>query len=148
MMQTEMTFVQLREWIIETIGTIEIIPELPEKNVANSRFVSLYLKSIRQSDSTAQRPVKNYMKLILSYLITIYSDKQHESDNFISELLVSAMTNKGLEVDPDNLSTEEWISFGIIPRPSLLIHVPLGCIVDAGTTKLVERPLVINGSFK
>ena len=58
----------------------------------------------------------------LNYLVTSWGQNQH---HILTQFMFAVMENPQLEVRTDPLPLVVWSSFGIPPRPSFLLQVPL-----------------------
>ena len=141
------TFGQVLNWVCEVLGEVKVSAE-PPQNSPETKFVSLYLKDIETSPSTGVKPVGDRLQLILSYLVTVNSKDLDSINSDIVKLAFSAMTSENIEPVFTPLSASEWNSFGVTPRPSFIIKIPLNYdIKDIPIAKLVEKPLVIKEGF-
>lgn len=145
---TKTIYNNLKNWIVNLLGNIDVVPSPPSTEITDKISVSLYLKNITKSRSTGSRPVKNNIQLTLSFLVTVNSKNMHDINNLITALTLSAISKEDIEIDFTGLSPSEWLSFGIVPRPSLLINVPLNCKTEVQDVKLVEKPMIIKSHGK
>ena len=144
---TDTIFKLLCNWACEVLGEVNVSDE-PPQNFPETKFVSLYLKDIETSPTTGLKPVGNRLQIILSYLVTVNSNDFGNNNRDIAKLAFSAMMAENFEPVFTPLSSGEWHSFGVAPRPSFLIKIPLNHdIKDMPVAKRVEKPLVVKERF-
>jgi hypothetical protein len=93
--------------------------------------------------STNRRPP---LQLILRYLVSAWSDKPEDAHQLLVQLMFSAMENKDFQVELESIPMTVWTAFGVAPRPSFVLRVPLRKERPEPETLLVREPLRVQTS--
>ena len=114
----------LKDWIGTVIPGIAVTFDAPGDGKAASRGISVYLLEVLQAlpPSTLKR---SPLQLTLRYLITTSADSAGDAHKMIGQLALAALDHSGFVVEAESLPIELWRAFGIAPRPSLVLRVPL-----------------------
>ena len=135
---------RLKDWVGTVIegGDVSLAP--PE-NQRTGRGVGLYLLELVQSPppSSNKRPP---LQLALRYLITAWSGTPEDAHQMLVALMFAAMENKEFQVELEPLPVAVWTAFGVPPRPSFILRVPLRQERPQPQTKLVREPLRVESS--
>src|SRR6266850_5283921 len=117
----------------------------PPDNQRAGRGVGLYLLELVQSPppSSNKRPP---LQLALRYLITAWSGTPEDAHQMLVALMFAAMENKEFQVELEPLPVTVWTAFGVPPRPSFILRVPLRQERPQPQTKLVREPLRVESS--
>jgi len=132
---------RLRDWIQKTLD----VPEptlLPPSDDQKGRGVSLYLLELMDKPPTrgTKRPP---LQLSLRYLVTTWAKDPEKAHQLLGDLVFAAMEKPEFEVDLDPIPATAWAAFGVIPRPSFILRVPLQKKLPEPPIKYVLEPLVI-----
>lgn len=135
---------RLKDWVGSVIPGVELSLEAPGTK-KTGRGVGLYLLELVQSPppSTSKRPP---LQVVLRYLVTAWSDKPEDAHQMLVELMFAAMENMDFQVELEPIPLAVWSAFGVPPRPSFLVRVPLRQERPLPPTKLVREPLKIQMS--
>ena len=135
---------RLKDWVGGAIEGVQLSLAAPDA-VKTGRGVGLYLLELIQSPppSTGRRPP---LQLTLRYLITAWSDKPEDAHQILVELMFAAMDNKDFQVELEPIPLSVWTAFGVVPRPSFILRMPLRRERPERETKLVLEPLKIHSS--
>ncbi len=107
--------------------------------------VNLYLlelnpiPKIRERDGTT-------LQCSLRYLLSTWAETPQESHHLLGTLAFAAMEHTEFEVDFEPLSPACWTAFGVEPRPSFFLRLPVRQHRDILPTKFVTHPLVLQPS--
>ncbi len=130
----------LKEWVQQTLDVS--VSLVPPADVPSDRGVNLYLLEL--ADKPPLRGTKRPpLQVSLRYLVTTWSDDVEEAHRWLGELLFGAMENSEFEVELDAIPATTWAAFGVTPRPSFILRVPLRLERPEPDTKLVRFPLVL-----
>lgn len=136
-------FQQVCDWVRGTLGEVEITAE-PPQNASDTVTVSIYFKNMDISPAVGVSSVGKRLQLLAAYLITIASPNRDDANNAIVKLAFSAMLTGNFTPVFNPLSAEEWLAFGVAPKPALMIHMPITYEIEGAVAKRVEYPLEIN----
>jgi len=127
----------LKEWIGSVIEGAELSFAAPDAK-KTGRGVGIYLLELVQSrpPSTTRRPP---LQLALRYLITAWSDGPEDAHQILVTLMLAAMENKEFEVELEPIPLSVWTAFGMPPRPSFILRVPLRQERPQPQTKMVRE---------
>jgi hypothetical protein len=65
------------------------------------------------------------LRLTLRYLVTTWAGEPVKAHRMLGELVFAAMEKEDCEVELEPLSAPVWQAFGVPPRPSFVMRVPL-----------------------
>ena len=135
---------RLKNWIDGVISGVEVSLSPPEDQ-RKGRGVGLYLLELVQSPapSTTKRPP---LQIALRYLVTTWSENPEDSHQMLVELMFAAMENNDFQVEPEPIHASGWTAFGVPPRPSFILRVPLRQERPLPPAKLVREPLTVRSS--
>jgi hypothetical protein len=86
------------------------------------------------------------LQLSLRYLVTTWSAKPENAHQLLVRLMFAAMQTRDFEVEPEPLPMAVWMAFGVPPRPSFLLRMPLRYDRPEVKAKVVRQPLKIRGA--
>jgi hypothetical protein len=92
---------------------------------------------------SARRPPS---QIILRYLVTTWAEQLEEANQMLCELMFSALEKSEFEVESEPLPIAVWTAFGVPPRPSFVLRVPLRRERPERIAPLVRQSLVINAT--
>src|SRR5262245_33018843 len=114
---------RLKDWIGTVLEATEVVLS-PPGSAATAQGVSLYLLELRQTPPArgTRRPP---LQITLRYLVTVWADRPEQAHHLLGKLVFAALANPEFDVDPDPLPVATWQAFGLVPRPALVLGVPL-----------------------
>ena len=114
---------QMEDWIKGVLGEVEVSLAAPGVG-ETGQTVGLYLLDVIHVPAlrNAQRPP---LQLLLRYLLTTRAERPQEAHRMLGELAFAALESTEFDVEPGPVSEQTWSAFGVAPRPSLLLRVPL-----------------------
>jgi uncharacterized protein DUF4255 len=137
----ESTDRHLTQWIATVLEGTDVSLAAPSDS-APGQGISLYLMELR--NAPASRGAKTPpLQISLGYLVTAWSPDPEEAHRLLGTLVFAALDNSELEVDLAPPSPGLWSAFGVVPRPSFLLHVPLRQARPEIKAKPVLQPLVL-----
>lgn len=106
-----------------TVERVEVHFTAP-KAVEDVRGIGLYLMEvgIMPPASTARLPP---LQVALRYLVTSSAEDPEGAHRLLGELMFAAMENPEFQVELESVPMAVWTAFGIPPRPSFVLRVPL-----------------------
>jgi hypothetical protein len=141
-------FEHMKIWVCETLGEVDVIPEPPQLlgNPDNKRSVSVYLKDVGESPSSGTLLKMDRLQVQLTFLVTANGKTLLEACDDLVKLAFAAMLEKNMEIVLTPMTAEEWSAFGVVPRPSFFLRLPLNFEVEKPEVKRVEKPLILRSS--
>lgn len=134
---------RLREWVQKTIG---VSPSLtPPSDAPSDGEINLYLLELAERPPArgARRPP---LQMTLRYLVTTWASQPEEAHRLLGELAFAAMEHPDFEVKLDPVPAKTWEALGVMPRPSLILQIPLRKEQPAPPTRYVREPLVVKAT--
>lgn len=113
---------QLRDWIAAAVGEGEVSLG-PPRDPPPSR-VGLYLLEVKHVP-VARGSRRPPLQVFLRYLVTTWSEDPLEAHRVLGQLLFAALEHDEFEVEMDPIPTATWSAFGVAPRPSFVLRVPM-----------------------
>lgn len=138
-------FEHMRSWVRETLGDVDVTLD-PPSGGSNIRSTSLYLKDISESPGIGPTLKRDRLQVQLTFLVTTTGKSLLEADEDLAKLAFAAMLEKDMEIDLSPLPPEGWRAFGLVPRPSFFLNIPLNFEVDKPEAKRVTKPHVLTTS--
>ena len=134
---------QLKEWVNSTVAGQDILMSMPPATVDRSTVaLSLYeLDTAVPGRCDGPRPIE----LTLRYLVTTHAEEPIEAHRVFGQLLFAAIENPAFVVDNRPLPIEVWRAFGMAPRPSFRLEMPLVRERQA-STPLITKPVEVRVS--
>jgi hypothetical protein len=83
------------------------------------------------------------LELSLAYLVTANADDEAEAHQWLGALAFAALDVADWQVAPEPLDVAVWRAFGVPPRPSFVVRVPLRLERNDPAAPLVRKPLVL-----
>ena len=138
---------RLRAWVQAVAGAV-----IPDATVSldapaaapAGRGVGLYLLELDAAPvgQGARRPA---LRMALRYLVTAWAETPEVAHRLLAAVAFAALeapeTELVAELRP--LPPQAWAAFGVVPRPSLFLRVPVQKARPAIETPLVRKPLVV-----
>jgi hypothetical protein len=139
----------LREWVASVLAGVHIssMPpgELTLGELQGGRAISLYLLDLIPAPpggNSRRAP----LQLCLRYLVTAWAEEPDEANRMLNELAFAAMESSLFDVELEPLPITAWTAFGVKPRPSFAIRVPLRLERPELADKFVRKPIVVQSS--
>lgn len=134
---------KLIEWAGTLLGGTEISLGAPTQEDAD--VVGIYLMDILPS-SPARGTRRAPLQVMLRYLVTTGAQNPLNAHKMLGRLLFAAMEHPEYEVELAPVSARVWAAFGIMPRPSFMICLPLRFERPDLTKHKVSAPIEIRRS--
>ncbi len=139
---------RLRAWVAAVAGavveraTVSLDPPSP---AADGRGVGLYLVELGPAPA-GQGAGRPPLRLALRYLVTSWAEAPEVAHRLLGALAFAAMevTELELELELRPLSPEAWAAFGVLPRPSFFLRLPVQLARPAPSAPPVLKPLVVH----
>lgn len=134
----------LKEWVSSVLPDVEV--SLGAPNVSAGRAVHLYLFELLHHPPP--RAVgRTPLQIFLRYLVTTWADDPQEEHALLGKLVFAAMENSDVEVEFDSFPASMWTAFGLSPRPSFVLKLPLRRERAEPIRTPVKEPLVVRHSL-
>lgn len=132
---------RLTAWVESVLGSVPLFLDPPTLTFQHG--IGLYLLELVGSPPprTSHRPP---LQLLLRYLVTAWAEEPEAAHRLLGDLVFAAMESEAFTVDLAPLPAATWAAFGLAPRPSFLLCVPLRKERPEPATKPVREPLVIH----
>lgn len=129
---------RLRDWITGQVPGAEVSLAAPQAS-PTGRGIGIYLLELIQAPlpSTTRRTP---LQLILRYLVTTWGDDPEDAHKTLVQLAFAAMENKEFQLEMDSIPMTVWTAFGVAPRPSFVLRVPVQKERPEPETELVRQP--------
>lgn len=114
---------QLKSWVTTVLQEVEVTLEAP-RTVEQARGIGIYLMDVASLPAPSSARIAP-LQVALRYLVTSWSEDPEEAHRLLAELMFAAMENPEFQVEPQSIPVESWRVFGVPPRPSFLLRVPL-----------------------
>jgi hypothetical protein len=113
---------RLKDWVNGILEQVEVRLSAPRSE--DGRGIGLYLMelAVMPPASTSKLPP---LQVALRYLVTSWSEDPEDAHRLLGELVFAAMENPEFEVELEPVSVAVWRAFGIPPRPSFVLRLPL-----------------------
>lgn len=129
---------ELMEWVGGLLGDIEISLGAPEER--STAGVGIYLIDLLPS-SPAHLTRRAPLQVMLRYLFTTWAEKPLDAHRMLGTLLFAALSHPGFEVELEEVQAQVWQAFGVRPRPSFRIRIPLRVEREDLTSRRVGGPV-------
>lgn len=136
---------QLREWAQKTLDASAAVVLTPPNASLNGPAVNLYLLELG-ADPPLRGSKRAPLQLALCYLVTVWDEEPEKAHRLLGQLVFAAMDHAEFEVEFDAVPIAAWVSFGVAPRPSFLLKVPLRQERATSPAPRVAAPLDVVGS--
>jgi hypothetical protein len=134
----------LESWIRTVLGEVSVTLASPQEAQTG---VSLYLLDLAHAPLTRAVKDRPPHRIMLRYLITAQGTEPHEIHRRLGELLFAALDSPELEVETEPLPEAVWTALNLVPRPSLVLRVPLlRERSEERLVPLVRTPLVVKSA--
>lgn len=135
---------RLKEWASSVLPDVEV--SLGPPSAPPGRGVNLYLFELLHHPP-ARAAARTPLQIFLRYLVTTWADDPEGEHTLLGNLVFAAMENSEFEVEFDSFPARVWTAFGLPPRPSVVLKVPLRRERPEPAAKLVRVPLVVRHSL-
>lgn len=134
----------LKDWARTVVKDVAVSLTIPFGAEAEEG-VGLYLLDLAHAPPprTAKRPP---LRISLRYLVTTWAKDPERAHSLLGQLVFAAMDSTEFEVDLDPVPVAVWRAFGVPPRPSFVLRVPLQRERPEPAVTLVRAPLVVEAS--
>jgi len=140
-------FEHMKSWVCETLGDVDVTSDPPPvKGDTDKRSVNVYLKDVVESPSSGTLLKLDRLQVQLTFLVTASGKTLLEACDDLVKLAFAAMLEKDMEIVLTPMTAEEWSAFGVVPRPSFFLKLPLNFDVEKPEVKRVQKPLVLKSS--
>ena len=135
---------QLIDWVNTVLKGEKVSLAKPSPS-EKGRGISVYLMElnpipkVREQDGTT-------LQCSLRYLVTTWAEDPALAHRLLGTLAFAAMEHTDFEVDFEPLSPACWSAFGVEPRPSFFLRLPVRQHRAFPPTKLVTQPMVLRAS--
>jgi hypothetical protein len=133
---------RLADWVGTVVQGAEVSFDVPAAS-ASGRGVGLYLFEV-VPEAAARNGPNPPLQASLRYLVTAWDESPQEAHTLLGNLLFAAMETPDLEVDAASIPISAWEAFGVAPRPSFVLRVPLRRERPDTTAPRVRGPLVVH----
>ncbi len=132
---------QLRDWVANVVGHVPVSLELPGNWQTDGQGISLYLLELVEYPSLRGAQVPP-LQLSLRYLLTTWARELETAHHWLGQLVFAAMAQPGFDVELGPVPAATWSAFGLAPRPSFFLRVPLRQERPSPAMPTVRVPLV------
>jgi len=114
------------------------------KEVVTGTSVSTYLLDMTPAAvaSTGRRPPLRWM---MRFLVTCWATDSLVAHALLTELAFAAGAQTSWQIEQEPVSLSVWAAFGIAPRPSFMVKMPLEMVQEEGPTAPKAKTLSMNG---
>lgn len=135
---------RMLEWARTVVPDVPVAIAAPPASDADAG-VRIHLLSLAPVPAArgAKRPP---LELALYYLVTTVAADESEAHRWLGALAFHAMEVKEWTISSEPLDAEVFRAFGVTPRPSFVVRVPLRLEREDAAAPLVRRPLVLRTS--
>ncbi|HEY6292461.1 MAG TPA: Pvc16 family protein [Terriglobia bacterium] len=135
---------RLRDWAKGVVEGVEVHLDAP-KGAEAGRGIGLYLMELASLPPPSTHKLPPW-QVALRYLVTTWSEEAEDAHRLLGELVFAAMGNSEFQVELEPVAVEVWRAFGIAPRPSFVLRVPLQQQRPGPKVKLVRAAPVVKTS--
>lgn len=137
---------QLMAWSLGVVPDAAVTLDAPAAPVpGQAGQVSLYLMGLAPLPSALGKPLAPY-QVHLHYLVTVADADTRAAHQRLASLVFAAMQNPDFELDLTALPAAMWMAFGVAPRPSFVIRMPLRQARTEAPVRIVEHLPVIRST--
>jgi hypothetical protein len=140
----QLTDQSLKTWVQSVVGTVEV-RLLPPSATHQGSGVGLYLLDLIDSPPARQNG-RTPLQFGLRYLVTAWADDPEEEHRLLGELAFAALDDADFQVELNPLPAAAWAAFGLPPRPSFVLRVPIRRPRPEPPTKLVRAPIQVQSA--
>jgi hypothetical protein len=134
----------LQEWVKAAAPAAAWLADMPlTKEVAGGTSASTYLLEMLPVPvpSIGRRPPLRWM---LRFLVTCWALDLTEANALLTELAFAAAAQTNWQIEQEPVPLAIWTSFGIAPRPSFLLRIPLELAQEELPTAPRAKTLSLN----
>jgi hypothetical protein len=134
----------LKEWIASVCDGVQVSFEAPRRD-EEGEGVGLYLMELIHAPpgtGAGRAP----LRVTLRYLVTTWAPEPVKAHALLGQLAFAAMEKEDCEVELEPLSAPMWLAFGVAPRPSFIMRVPLERQREERKVPLVRTRLTVHQS--
>jgi hypothetical protein len=121
--EIELVQEQLKRWIRSVLGQVNISLEAPG-GTSSEQDINLYLMALEHAPP-ARGSYRPPLQIALHYLVTAWANEPESAQKLLLQLAFSGMEHAAYNVLFKPLGANEWLAFGIAPRPSFILQTPL-----------------------
>jgi hypothetical protein len=113
---------RLKDWVKSTLESVDVRLSPPAAD--EKAGIGLYLMelAVMPPASTTRLPPR---QVALRYLVTSSADDLEAAHRLLGDLIFAAMDNPEFQVELEPVPMTVWTAFGVPPRPSFVLRVPL-----------------------
>ncbi len=115
---------RLKSWVGKTVEGAEVSLAPPGK-APPEPSVGLYLMEVLNSPVAPNARTLPPHQITLRYLVTTWAEAEEESHRLLGTLVFEALRDPDLQVELEPVPVTVWSAFGVEPRPSFVLRVPL-----------------------
>jgi hypothetical protein len=113
---------QLKQWVCSVLGQVTISLEAPGSS--SEQDINLYLIALDHAPP-ARGSYRPPLQIVLHYLVTTWFEEPELAQKLLLQLAFAGMEHAEYDVLFEPMRAEGWLAFGIVPRPSFILQVPL-----------------------
>src|SRR5882757_9182840 len=133
------TDARLEAWTKSALEGVEVSLS-PPSDSDGKKAVSLYLMDVLPT-----QPARGVrlppVQVVLRYLITVQAGDPRDAHHLLGQLMIAAADESDFEMEKEPMPVEMWRSFGLSPRPALVLRVPFKYERKEKSVKMVRFPL-------
>ena len=141
---------KLIDWITTTVGGVEVTLAIPtDSPTKGDRGINLYLMELIPElvpRDSAQKRGKPPLKISCRYLVSAWDKGTKEEHDLLGKLAFETLQSRDYQMEKQPVSLDIWKSFGVNPRLSFTLSVPLWHEFSEPELPLVEEPIQLNNS--
>lgn len=137
---------QIARWIEGVLADTRISrmspANMPPADMKDTTVIGVYLKDILPSPSAhfGRRPP---LEVLLYYLVTSWDRSPERANRRLLRLVFAAMEHELWEIELKPLPAGDWRAFGLAPRPSFLLRLPLRFERSDETAPVIRSPVEV-----
>ncbi len=140
---------KLIDWITATVGAVEVSLAAPADEHKKSRGINLYLMELNPqliARDAAHRRRKPPSKILCRYLVSAWDKNPQDEHDMLGKLAFETMQNPEFEMEKQSVPLSAWNAFGVTPRLSFVLSVPIWHEFPEPELPLVEHGIQLNKS--
>lgn len=137
----------LQGWIQAAAPDATWMLEMPaDKTPVTTISASTYLLEMMPAPvaSTGRRPP---LRWTLRFLVTCRAPDEGDAHALLIELALSAAAQTDWQIEQEPVPVQVWTAFGMAPRPSFVVRMPLEIVQDERVAAPPAKALSINGDL-
>jgi hypothetical protein len=115
---------RLQAWVGKVLDGAQVSLAPPGKSLPEPG-VGLYLMEIVNSPVAPDARSLAPQQIALRYLVTAWAEAAEDSHRLLGTLVFKALRNPDFQVELEPVPVDAWSAFGVEPRPSFVLRVPL-----------------------